>query len=176
MVRFAFLQLRDEALAEDVVQETLLAALQGASGFAHRAQVKTWLFAILKRKIVDALRARRRVIPLSQLEAGVRDGEAFEPWFTERGRWTSEHRPRRWAEPDESLEQQQFWQIFEVCLDHLPERIAQVFMMREFLELKTEEICQELGLTASNCWVILHRARLGLRRCLDQRWFGNKHK
>ena len=170
LVRFAVLQLRDQGLAEDVVQEALMAALEGAPRFAERSSVKTWVYSILRRKIIDALRARRRELPVSGGDAD-EDDAAGDRLFDERGFWATEHRPHCWTTPEESLEQQQFWQIFELCLDRLPKRTSRVFMMRELLGLETEEICKELAITSSNCWVILHRARMGLRLCLEDRWF-----
>jgi RNA polymerase sigma-70 factor (TIGR02943 family) len=171
LVRFATLQLRDEALAEDVVQETLLAALQGSDAFSGRASVKTWVYSILKHKIVDTLRSRRREVPLSGMSNADDEDEGFETLFDRRGFWATEHKPHRWADPEDSLEQQQFWQVFELCLDRLPARTARVFMMRELLGLETAEICQELAMAMTNCWVILHRARMGLRLCLEETWF-----
>ena len=174
LIRFATLQLRDPALAEDVVQEALMAAEKGAAQFAGRSSIKTWVYSILKHKIVDALRARRREVPVSQMGNADGDGDddgGLDDLFDRRGFWATEHRPHRWTDPEESLEQQQFWRIFELCLDELPERTAQVFSMRELLGLETEEICKELSISASNCWVILHRARMGLRLCLEERWF-----
>ena len=171
LVRFAALQLRDPSLAEDVVQETLMAAMQGIQQFEGRASLKTWIFSILKRKIIDALRSHRREITASQLSSGNEDIRDFDELFNERGFWATEHKPHRWTEPEDSLEQQQFWRIFELCLDHLPVRTAQVFSMRELLGLETEEICKELAISTSNCWVILHRARMGLRLCLEEEWF-----
>lgn len=172
LVRFAALQLRDPAMAEDLVQETLMAAMQGAAEFGNRASVKTWVYSILKRKLIDALRTRRREVPISQLGTADEDDDGgFEGLFDQRGFWATEHRPHRWADPEDSLEQQQFWQVFEVCLDRLPERTSRVFMMRELLGLEVVEICQELAIAASNCWVILHRARMGLRLCLEDTWF-----
>jgi len=175
LVRFAALQLRDPSLAEDVVQETLMAALQGIKQFEGRASLKTWVFSILKRKIIDALRAGRREVTASQLTSGNEDERDFDELFNERGFWATEHKPHRWTEPEDSLEQKQFWHIFELCLDHLPTRMAQVFSMRELLGLETEEICKELAITTSNCWVILHRARMGLRLCLEEEWFTQDH-
>ncbi len=171
LVRFAALQLRDPALAEDVVQETLMAAMHGAAEFGSRSSVKTWVYSILKRKIIDTLRTRRREVPISQLGDAGEDDDGVEGLFDQRGFWATEHRPHRWADPEDSLEQQQFWRVFEVCLDRLPERTSRVFMMRELLELDVAEICQELAIATSNCWVILYRARMGLRRCLDETWF-----
>ncbi len=171
LVRFAALQLRDPALAEDVVQETLMAAMQNCEQFAGRSSIKTWIFAILKRKIIDAMRTRIREVPTSQLGHAGEDDDDFDHLFDQGGFWSTEHRPHRWSEPEDSLEQRQFWTAFELCLDHLPLRSAQVFSMRELLGLKTEEICKELAISTSNCWVILHRARMGLRVCLEETWF-----
>ena len=173
LIRFATLQLRDHAMAEDVVQETLIAVLQGQAEFANRSSVRTWVFSILKRKIIDALRVRQREVPISQLGSSDEENDGFDDLFDRRGHWATEHRPHRWADPDDSLEQQQFWRVFELCLDHLPERTSRVFMMREFLELETPEICQELAISTSNCWVILHRARMDLRLCLEETWFAH---
>lgn len=171
LIRFATLQLRDRALAEDVVQETLLAAKRGLEGFKGGSSLKTWIFSILKNKIIDALRKRQHETPISQIGRPEQADGPADDLFDRRGFWATEHKPHRWSSPDESLEQQQFWQIFELCLDGLPERTAQVFSMRELLGLETEEICKELSISTSNCWVILHRARAGLRECLEQRWF-----
>lgn len=171
LVRFATLQLRDSSLAEDVVQETLLAAEQGIGSFAGRSSIKTWVYAILKHKIIDTLRTRHRETPISQVGGASDDTGELDNLFDQRGFWATEHRPHRWSDPEESLQQQQFWRIFELCLDVLPQRTAQVFSMREMLGLDTEEICKELSISTSNCWVILHRARMGLRQCLEEHWF-----
>ena len=172
LLRFARLQLRDAAAAEDAVQETLLAALTGSHRFASRSSYKTWLIAILRNKIIDIIRGQSREIAASSLaddEAG--DDLLTETLFDQRGHWQSAARPGRWADPDASMEQRQFWAVFEACLDHLPEKTARVFMMREVLGFETDEICKETGISSSNCWVVLHRARLGLRACLESGWF-----
>jgi RNA polymerase sigma-70 factor, ECF subfamily len=174
LVRFAALQLRDQALAEDVVQDTSIAALQGAGQFSGRSSIRTWVYSILKRKIIDAFHARSREITVSELTTGDDDQDVAESLFNQRGFWATEHRPHRWTEPEDTLEQQQFWTVFEVCLDQLPAKLSRVFMMREMLEMDTDTICKELGITTSNCWVILHRARMGLRLCLDERWFARR--
>lgn len=171
LVRFASIQLRDPAMADDVVQETLIAVLHGHTEFANRSSVKTWVFSILKRKVIDALRVRQREVPISQIGTDDEETDGHNTLFDRRGFWANEHRPHRWADAEDSLEQQQFWRALELCLDHLPERTSRVFMMREFLELDTEEICQELAISPSNCWVILHRARMSLRLCLEETWF-----
>jgi RNA polymerase sigma-70 factor (ECF subfamily) len=172
LLRFARLQLRDAGAAEDAVQETLLAALQGSHGFESRSSYKTWLIAILRNKIIDIIRAQSREVSASSLaddDAG--DDLLTESLFDQRGHWQPEAQPGRWGDPQASFEQQQFWRVFEACLDHLPEKTARVFMMREILGLETEEICKETGISSSNCGVVLHRARSGLRICLETEWF-----
>lgn len=172
MIKFAHLQLRDEAQAEDVVQEALVAALDNTREFAGRSAVKTWIFAILKNKIVDLIRLQARTTNVSALSAEEESlDQAFESLFNSNAHWSPGSRPSNWGDPEESLREQRFWEVFDACLKHLPENTARVFMMREFLELEATEVCQELSLTASNCNVILHRARNGLRRCLESNWF-----
>jgi len=173
MLRFAQLQLRDAGAAEDAVQEALIAAMSHQAGFAGRSALKTWVFAILRNKIIDHLRKHAREVPVCDLgRQGEDEGPGIEQFFDRQGHWTEQERPRTWADPESALAEKQFWAVFEACLDRLPAATARVFMMREFLELETAEICQQLQITASNCWVILHRARAGLRRCLENNWFG----
>lgn len=175
LMRFARMQLRSDAAAEDVVQEALLAALENAAGFEGAAAAKTWVFAILKNRIVDEFRSRARRPSSESIELPDAPGDAdsgFETLFDSRGHWCKP--PSAWAEPERALQDQQFWTVLQACLDHLPEKPARVFTMREFLDLTTEEICKELAISSSNCWVLLHRARLGLRECLSQRWFGEQ--
>jgi len=174
MLRFAQLQLRDAAAAEDMVQEALVAAMNNSTTFAGRAALKTWMFAILRNKIVDHIRHSSREICGSDLvdaTAADTDGEDFDSLFDRRGFWNPDERPVTWSDPDAAFSQKEFWAVFDVCLNNLPEKIARVYMMREFLEFDTGEICRQLGISNSNCWVILHRARLGLRECLENRWF-----
>lgn len=170
LLRFARLQLRSEAQAEDAVQEAMLAALAGADRFAGASAAKTWVFAILKNKIVDELRRRAR-----EPEAPAQDDDAYDledSLFAESGHWVTP--PSAWNDPEMALEQQQFWVVFDACLNKLAPKPGRVFMMREFLGLETDEICKELAINTSNCWVLLHRARLGLRECLSLRWFGEQ--
>lgn len=175
MLRFARIQLRDVHLAEDVVQEALAAALSGKRGFEGRSALKTWIFGILRNKIVDAIRVRSRSVNVSALadeEAGL--DEAFESLFKPNAHWHPEARPRDWGDPEAALRQDQFWIVFDACLNHLPANTARVFMMREFLEFDTDEVCAELRISISNCHVILHRARNALRRCLEKSWFAGE--
>lgn len=173
LLKFARLQLQDDAAAEDAVQEAIEAALKGIERFAGRSALKTWLFTIVRHKVIDFLRERGRTVQVSSLERDEADmDEAFDTLFRENEHWSPVSRPRPWGNPEEALEQQQFWQVFEICLEVLPARTARVFMMREFLGLETDEICTTLALSISNCNVILHRARAGLRQCLSEGWFG----
>lgn len=172
MLRFACLQLRDDQLAEDVVQEAMVAALDGEKRFGGRSAVKTWVFAILRNKIVDVIRQKSRSVNFSALlPADMEMDQAFESLFKSNAHWLPEERPSDWGDPEAALHQEQFWAVFEACLQHLPESTARVFMMREFLEFETAEVCKELNISTSNCHVILHRARNGLRRCLEGSWF-----
>lgn len=172
MIKFASLQLRDDSLAEDVVQEALIGAMANFKNFSGKSAIKTWVFSILRNKIVDQIRQNSRTTNVSSLspeEASL--DQAFESLFKSNATWKSRFRPIDWGNPEESLCQQGFWEVFDACLKHLPENTARVFMMREFLEFETAEVCEELSLTTSNCNVILHRARNGLRKCLQSSWF-----
>lgn len=170
MLRFAALHLRDQASAEDAVQEAMLAALEAADRFAERAKLKTWVFSILRNKIVDIIRKRAREPSYQQPEVEIDEAD-FDPLFTDNGHWQRDSRPSDWGDPERTFENQRFWAIFDACLQRLPAATARVFMMREMLGLDTDEICVELSMSANNCWVVLHRARMGLRLCLDQNWF-----
>ena len=169
LMRVATLQLRDRDAAEDVVQDTLLAALAGQAGFTGRSSVKTWLTGILKHKIVDAIRRRQREPLLEASLPEEMDLDDFEPLFNERGAWDA--MPAQWHDPEEALSRSQFFDILEFCLEKLPPNTGRVFMMREVMELDSDEICKELRITSNNLWVILYRARMALRLCLQQNWF-----
>ena len=167
LVRYASLQLRNPDAAEDAVQETLLAALAAEASFEGRANLRTWLTGILKHKIVDAIRRTSRESPLDG--AAEESAAEFDGLFDERGHW-NEH-PSPWQDPDGALHQKQFLAALEACLRALPARTSQVFLMREHLGLETAEICKELDVTPTHCWVLLYRARMALRECLTRTWF-----
>lgn len=171
MLKFATLQLRDEALAEDAVQEALIGALKNAGSFNRRSALKTWVFAILKNKIADVLRKGQRSIEVSRLLRDDEDEDNLDSLFDVKGLWQVEERPVSWSQPMESVKSDHFWRIFDTCLNGLPENQARLFMMREFLELESAEICETLDITTSNLHVMLYRARLRLRECLENRWF-----
>lgn len=168
MLRFAEMQLRDRAQAEDAVQEALAGALQGRDKFSSRASVRTWVLSILKNKIVDTLRARGR----EQVAVDAEDAEDLNAYFDDREHWQEDTRPSAWQTPQQAMESKRFWEVFEACLYRLPEASARIFTMREVLGFDTDEICETLAITSNNCWVQLHRARLALRACLGANWFG----
>ena len=169
LMRFARSQLRNDAWAEDAVSDTLLAALEKPDAFAGGSQLKTWLVGVLKHKVVDQLRRHTREATLLTPEDG---DDLDESLFDRTGHWTD--RPQDWGSPETACGQRQFFEVLEACCDHLPATQGRVFMMREWLELDTEEICKELQITSTNLWVLLHRARLRLRECLQQRWFADR--
>ena len=169
LLRFAMLQLRNESAAEDAVQETLVAAIQGAAGFAGQSSLRTWLIGILKHKIIDQIRRASRERPLSEVLTGD-DGDAgdFDALFAADGHWAEP--PADWGNPDQALQQERFFEALERCLQGLPRKTGQAFTMREILGFETTEICKELRISPSNCWVMLYRARMSLRLCLEQTW------
>lgn len=171
MLKFATLQLSDSSLAEDTVQEALIGALKNVRSFGGRAALKTWVFAILKNKIADVLRQKQRLVNASSLLREGEEDEDFSELFNAKGFWQVDERPAAWCNPEESMREEQFWKVFELCLEHLPGNQGRVFMMREFVELDSNEICATVGITTSNLNVMLHRARLRLRECMEDRWF-----
>jgi RNA polymerase sigma-70 factor (ECF subfamily) len=168
LLRYATFQLRDPALAEDVVQETLLAALDNPSQFSGRSAFRTWLVGILRHKIIDVIRKHSREQSLD-VSGGASDADALDEMFEPDGHWRDF--PSDWGNPEECFENKKFWEIFERCLEAMPARTARAFMMREVMELSSEDICKELAIAPTNLWVLLHRARLSLRGCLEARWF-----
>ncbi len=169
LLRVAQLQLRDRDAAEDAVQETLLAALTAQASFSGKSTLKTWLTGILKHKIVDTIRRRQREpLVMASLEEET-DLDDFDPLFKRNGAW--ETPPADWGDPVAALDRRQFFDIMDFCLEKLPPNTGRVFMMREVMELESDEICKELRITANNLWVILYRARVSLRLCLEQHWF-----
>jgi RNA polymerase sigma-70 factor (ECF subfamily) len=171
LVRFAALQLRNDALAEDAVSETILAVLEHPDRFQEQSSFKTYVIGILKHKLLDQLRRGKREVQLSSDEDGDRsDADMMDALFTPAGH-AMEAAPS-WGNPDQTLERKEFFDILQLCIDKLPAKTGRIFMMREWLELDTDAICKELDITAANAWVLLHRARTRLKECLQLTWFG----
>jgi RNA polymerase sigma-70 factor (TIGR02943 family) len=167
LLKSARLQLRNPAWAEDAVSETLLAALEKPQAFAGQSQLKTWLVGILKHKLVDQIRKNSRELSTT---ATSDDGEDLdELLFSGDGHWRES--PHDWGNPEDALRQADFIKVLEACVEKLPGQQGRLFMMREWLELESDEICKELAITPTNLWVMLHRARLRLRECMQAGWF-----
>jgi RNA polymerase sigma-70 factor, ECF subfamily len=171
LLRFAQMQLRNDSMAEDVVSETLLAVLEKPDSFEGRSSLRTYATGILKFKIIDVIRKRGREVHIEPQDDQSMD-EALDALFAKDGHWRDE--PPAWQQPEKSLQQQQFFEQLQICVDRLPAKTGRVFMMREWLEKEVEEICAELDITANNCGVMLYRARLQLRDCLDRNWFAGQ--
>ncbi|RQO55308.1 RNA polymerase subunit sigma [Paucibacter sp. KBW04] len=166
LLKYATLQLRNAAWAEDAVSDTLLAALERPQSFAGQSQLKTWLIGILKHKLVDQIRRNSKEMSTTAEDGQDLDEDLFHP----NGHWRET--PQDWGDPEHCLRQLDFMRVLEACVEHLPGQQGRLFMMREWLELDTEEICKALDISATNLWVMLHRARLRLRECLQLNWFG----
>lgn len=176
LYRYAIGQLRESNQAEEVVQDTLLAAVEASASFQGKSSIRTWLTAILKHKIIDVRRreAKNPVVDVASSLQGEDDIEDFDAlFFKEDGHWREA--PPAWSSPEQSFENRKFWETFEECLDALPKATARAFYLREIAGLETEDICKELSISTSNCWVMLHRARLSLRESLQRRWFQGAH-
>lgn len=171
LFHFALSRVRDPVLAEDLVQECLLAALRGADRYQGRAVERTWLGGILRNKILDHFRKAGRETSFTDLDFYAdEEREAFDhPFFP--GHWTDQAGPQDWSRAGESMDGEVFWAAFHDCTRKLPEKVARVFVMREMEEVPSEEICTVLEVTPNNLWVMLHRARMALRRCLEENWF-----
>ncbi len=161
LFRYALGRLRDRDAAEDLVQETFLAALRARGRFAGRSSPRTWLVGILKHKLLDAVRRRA---------ADPGPDAAADALFDRKGMWRV--RPEEWGgDPRAALETEEFWAAFHVCLGRLPVRLADAFTLRELEGLAAEQVCAALDVSRGNLWVLMHRARLALWRCLDANWF-----
>jgi RNA polymerase sigma-70 factor (ECF subfamily) len=176
LYRFALSRVKDPSIAEDLVQETFLAALKARKNFQGRSTARTWLIAILKHKIVDHIRKRVREQTSDKVESmfNAAANDPVDTSFNDEGDWRV--RPSKWAvDPMKLYEQKEFMDVLYQCLGELPERQAEAFMMREIDGFSTEEICKILNISATNSWVMLYRARMWLRRCLENNWLNTEH-
>lgn len=172
LYRYALVRLRDEHLAEDAVQETLLAALQAKNGFSGKSSLRTWLTGILKHKIIDHFRRSQREQPLPEEDAENFAEPGLEDFFLDDGHFVDP--PVDLGEPGNLIQQRQFLEVLQDCMERLPKKLARIFLLREIEEAENEEICKELDVTPTNAWVMLYRARMGLRQCLQIHWLGGR--
>ncbi len=168
LYRYALIQVHDASQAEDMLQETLLAALQARDRYTGKATVKTWLTSILKHKIIDHLRKQMRESPRDDIDERLdkaMNNEATDNLFDARGHWIIT--PQDWGDPEKCLQQAHFWDIMCRCMARLNALQSAVFTLREITGLSNEETCKELAITTTNYWVLMHRARMSLRQCLE---------
>ena len=172
LYRYAFARVGRAEVAEDLVQETFLAALRALDSFAGRSSERTWLTSILKNKLIDRLRQQQRT-PIAA-DLGLTDAW-LDGLYDRTGHWRRRAAPGKWGKnPVELLEQREFWQTFEQCRAALPERLREVLSLRLLDDVPAAEICQALGISANNLWTLLHRARVRLWQCLDRKGLGER--
>jgi len=172
LFRYALLRVRERASAEDVVQETFLAAVKSKSEFQGGSEVRTWLIGILRHKIGDYFRKYGREVQVD----GVDDADpVVDSWFDRKGFWLKP--PKPWdVNPVELAQRKEFWLVLQGCMDALPGRAGEAFSLRVVNDTEADEVCKVLGITTTNLWVLLHRARARLRACLEEKWFGRQPK
>jgi len=171
---FAYNRVNDRETAKDLVQETFLSALKAREGFKGEASEKTWLVSILKRKIIDLYR-KNAAYPQQSFEESEQYKVAYSHYFTEsefiKGEWNKPNGPKPWNVSEKNtIEQKEFKHILAQCLSKLPKVWSSVFALKYIEEEESENICKELDITSSNYWVIIHRAKLQMRECLEKNW------
>lgn len=169
LFRFAMARVRDRETAEDLVQETFVAALRTKVTYAGRASERTWLVGILKNKIADYYRKKYRQPEIREADSGMGDEGFFQNLFDRLGHWRE--KPAEWSHPRSALQEKEFWTILRKCMHGLPERLASAFTLRIVEQCSTKEVCNIMNTTSTNVGVMLYRARLLLRRCLELNWF-----
>ena len=173
LYRYALIRVRRPEVAEDLVQETLLAAVRTRAKFRGSSSERSWLYGILKNKIFDHFRKLAQEVSFTDLEF-LEDEMSHK--FIDQG-WNHALGPTEWKPgPEAALDRKEFWKTFDSCLRKLPPRVADVFMLREMEQMDTTQICEVLRISQNNLWVMLHRARMALRECLELNWFERKRK
>jgi RNA polymerase sigma-70 factor (ECF subfamily) len=175
LYRHALARTGQQEVAEDLVQETFLAAWKSAHRFAGRASERTWLLSILRNKIADHYRNQRPEITSRDVESLARlEEQTYAQTWLGRSPWKIGSTPAEWSDAQQSLEHTEFWETLHECTHKLPPKTARVFLLRELDGLDSEVICRELKIKPSHLFVMLHRARLALRRCLELHWFQDR--
>lgn len=178
LFRYAISRVGNTSIAEDLVQETFLAALKARRRFEGKSDERTWFVAILKNKIIDHFRRMGREVGLEEVKTeSSQSDESFRHSGLLPGVWKTGGQPQEWMiDSSDPVEQKEFWKYLQLCIAKLSPRDAQAFVLREMEELEAKEICNKLGLSPTNLRVLLHRARLALRRCLEKKWLGVRKK
>jgi len=167
LFNYAITRVNDQHIAEDLVQDTFVAALRNIKNFESRSKESTWLTAILKNKIIDHYRKKVRQYHKESLD----DLRSVEDYFDKNGKWNKTEQPQKWhINYNETIEQKEFYEILNNCLSRLNDLQRIAFTMKHFDDIKSDDICKELEITSSNYWVIIHRAKLQLRKCMEVKW------
>ncbi|MEO7297936.1 MAG: sigma-70 family RNA polymerase sigma factor [Verrucomicrobiota bacterium] len=175
LFRFALVRVRDRSSAEDLVQDTFVAALAAREQFHGDSSEKNWLLGVLKNKIADYFRKRARESSMTNLEfLKEEQTELLHENGPHKKCWIHRLGPKKWAAAETSLDREEFWGALDECCEKMPQNVAQVYVMREIDDYSTEEICEKLAISSNNLWVMLHRARMSLRRCLEIHWFSRE--
>lgn len=173
LFRYAMSRLSNRAEAEDVMQETFLAAMKARKSFNGKSSEQTWLIGILKHKIIDHIRKVSRERASDDIELIQQLNSEDSQYFDRKGHWKVA--PNDWQiDPVKSMEQTEFWDVFHQCMGTLHDRMHKAFTLRELEGLSAEEICKTMDITETNLWVILYRARAQLRTCLENNWIMSK--
>jgi len=173
LFNYAVVRVNDQEKAEDLVQDTFLSALKAKDNFLGKSSERTWLISILKRKVIDLYRKRysSRESSLAEYEQNISDGEFYRNEKPFKGHWLDGKGPHSHSlMPEGELEQEELMEIIRLCISNLPSSLASVFVMKMIDESESAEICKEMGITSSNLWVMLHRARLKMRQCVESKW------
>ena len=166
LFQYAVTRVSNHDMAKDLVQETFFSGLKGIDGFRGRASERTWLISILKRKIIDYYRKinsmkGKREINMSFFDEGENEGD-----------WIEAQAPKTWDNlADKAIENTELGEVLNNCIRKLPEKYRIVFLLKTEGQYESEDICNELGISSSNLWVIIHRARVQLRKCIETNWF-----
>ena len=173
LYNFAIVRVNDRDKAEDLVQETFLAGLKAKDKFQGKSSERTWLISILKRKIIDTYRKQysSKVSSMADYEQNIADGDFYRTEDPFKGHWLEGKGPHSNSLlPEGEIEQDELREVIRLCIKNLPPNLAAAFVMKMIDEADSEEICKELGITSSNLWVMLHRARLKMRSCVENKW------
>jgi RNA polymerase sigma-70 factor (ECF subfamily) len=175
LFNYTFSRINKREVAEDLVQETFLSALKGRDSYLGNASEKTWLISILKRKIIDYYRKKSTQNELNIFDKDAKDdfmNHFFDGDGGQNGHWTEKASPQEWKKDlQPGVESDEFNSILKNCLGKMPEKWSAVFVLKNMEDMTAEEICKELGITSSNYWVLMHRAKLQLRECMETNWF-----
>lgn len=167
LISWALFKISDEELAKDLVQDTFVAAAEKINDFRGESTPKTWLFSILNFKIIDVYRKKAKTPVTSETST-------YSEFFDEDGNWFKSKRPQTWNDEDTHLlDDQEFQLVLKKCMDALPEKWSACMKFKYLMNKSGEDICQELDITPTNFWQIMHRAKLNLRDCIDKNWFTN---